>query len=258
MANETTKKPATEVSGASKNFFEKYGEAATQRNIVGSLLKFTKFGEYRAGQEEREVPRGTPLAACMTALEAGYVRWEDGRPVEFAMGPIGEGFIPPKRSELGHLDQSLWDTFDDGRPRDPWQFSNSLVMTDLETEELYTFSTSSKGGLGAIGELAKVYGKHIRLHPAELPVVELDVGSYLHKDRSKGEIRFPVFKVTSWVPADKLPAIDGSNDGNGSGGEAQQALALPEAAPPPPDVQAPLAPKPTPRPAVSAKKRGGF
>jgi hypothetical protein len=179
MTNEV-KKAATETTAltqSNKDFFEQYGDAATQRRIVGSLLKFNKFGEYRAGQEERLIPYGTELAAYMGSLSVGYIRWEDNQPVEYIMGLVGNGFIPPKRSELGHHDKSQWETFDDGRPRDPWQFSNSLILIGPQTEELFTFSTSSKGGLGAVRELAKTYGKHMRTDPDKEPLIKLECGS---------------------------------------------------------------------------------
>lgn len=200
---------ANEVATATQNFFEKYGEAATARNITGLLLRFNKFGEYRAGQDDQEIPRGTALVAYMSTLAVGYVRWEDARPAEIIMGPVGEGFVPPRREELGYTDQSKWETFDDGRAKDPWALSNSLVLLDLESNEFYTFNSSSKGGLSAIGELSKIYGKHIRQKPEEFPTIELDVGSYQHSNRAFGEIRFPVFKVTGWIAASKLPPIDG-------------------------------------------------
>jgi hypothetical protein len=219
---------SNEVAKATQNFFEKYGEAATQRNVVGRLLKFTKFGEYRAGQEDEEVAHGTVLAAYMPSLAVGYVRWEDGRPIEVIMGPVGEGFLPPKRDALSHADQSKWEKFDDGGLRDPWQLSNTLIMVDLENDELYTFSTSSKGGLGAIGELCKVHGKHIRLKPDEVPLVELDVGSYQHSNRSFGEIRFPIFKVVGWISLDKLSPIDGGSSDGSPSDNGEPTLALPE------------------------------
>lgn len=231
---EDDKKKSTEVvSTATRNFYERYGEAATQRNILGRLLKFNKFGEFRAGQEEEEIKRGTALAAYMPSLAVGYVRWEDSKPAEIIMGPVGEGFVPPPRSDLGHTDQSKWDTYDDGRARDPWQFSNSLVLINLENEELFTFNTSSKGGLAAIGELAKVHGKHIRKKPDEVPIVELDRGGYQHSNRDYGEIRFPIFKVVGWISTDKLPPIDGAGGGD-NGDSDEPALALPDPTPVPP------------------------
>jgi hypothetical protein len=54
---------SNEVSKPTQNYFEKYGKAATAHAIVGRLLKFTKFGEYRAGQDEEEIRRGTKVAA---------------------------------------------------------------------------------------------------------------------------------------------------------------------------------------------------
>jgi hypothetical protein len=200
---------ANEVAVASKNFYEKYGEAATNRSIVGRLLKFNKFGEYRAGQEEQEIKRGTALAAVMPTLTVGFVRWQDNRPVESVMGLVADGFIPPARSELSHADRSEWDTFEDGTPRDPWQFSNSLIFVHIETDEIFTFSTPSKGGLSAIGELSKAYGKRIRQKPDEVPVVELAVGSYQHSNRAYGQIRYPIFEVIDWIPIARLPPIDG-------------------------------------------------
>jgi hypothetical protein len=233
---------ANEVAKATQNFFEKYGEAATQRNIIGRLLKFNKFGEFRAGQDEQEIPRGTALIAYMNTLAIGYVRWQDARPAEIIMGPVGEGFVPPRREELGHTDQSYWETFDDGRPRDPWQLSNSLVLLDTESGEFYTFNSSSKGGLGAVGELAKVYGKHLRQKPDEMPAIELDVGSYQHPNRAYGEIRFPILRVTGWIAADKLPPIDGAP---GEPAANEPPIALPEPAPAAP------AKKPATRPAAT-------
>jgi hypothetical protein len=193
---------------SSKNFYEQYGDATNQRRIVGHLLKFTKFGEYRAGQEEELIPVGTELAVYMGSLLTGWIRWEDHRPVEYVMGLVGDGYIPPKRSELGHLDQSLWETFDDGRPRDPWQFSNLLIMVSPQSEELFTFTTNSKGGLGAVGELSRTYGRHMRTNPGEEPLIKLGCGSYQHPKREYGEIRYPTLKVAGWTPLIELPALD--------------------------------------------------
>jgi hypothetical protein len=228
---------ANEVAIATANLYEKYGEAATARNITGLLLRFNKFGEYRAGQDDQEIPRGTALVAYMSTLAVGYVRWEDARPAEIIMGPVGEGFVPPRREELGYTDQSKWETFDDGRAKDPWALSNSLVLLDLESNEFYTFNSSSKGGLGAIGELSKVYGKHIRQKPGEMPTIELDVGSYQHSNRAFGEIRFPVFKVTGWIAASKLPPIDGMPNNDAGVDEPPLALSKPTAVTRPPATQ---------------------
>jgi hypothetical protein len=201
------------VPRATANFFEKYGKAAAQNSIVGRLLKFTKFGEYRAGQEEEEIERGTRLAAYMNSLCVGWQRWEDGRIVEKDMGPVSEGFVPPKRDTLGRTDKTQWDSSDDDdQPRDPWQFTNTVVLADLETKDLFTFSTSSKGGLKAIGQLALKYGEHLRQKPDEAPIIELGGGSYKHPNKKFGEIREPILKIVDYVPLGALPPL---GDGQG-------------------------------------------
>jgi hypothetical protein len=218
---------AKEVAKASENFFEKYGRAATGRSIIGRLLRFNKFGEYRAGQDGEKIPYGTKLAVAMNTLSVGYLRWEDGRPAERIMGPICEGYVPPKRGTLGYTDKSKWDSFDDGQPNDPWQFTNEVVLANLENGELFTFSTASNGGLSAIGELCKKHGEHIRQHPDEVPIIELEMGSYMHSNRAYGEIRVPILKRVGWVSEKKLPPIDGADgqqqieapDGDSNGGD---------------------------------------
>jgi hypothetical protein len=214
----------------SKNYYEQYGDAAAGHNIIGELLKFSKFGEYQAGRENRLIAHGTELACYMGTLSVGYIRWEDGRPVDYSnMGLVNDGFIPPKRSELGYDDKSLWERFDDGgEPRDPWQFSNSVVMVNPHTEELFTFSTSSKGGLAAVGKLSKEYGKHMRSNPDEQPVISLEGDSYIHPDRKRGEIRIPIFRRVGWLPLADLPALEFGGVLLGSGG-GQQTLPAPDA-----------------------------
>jgi hypothetical protein len=224
-------KPAgKEVSQATQNFFEKYGKAATMHSIVGRLLKFTKFGEFRAGQEEEQIDVGTRMAAHMSSLCVGFQKWADSRPADRVMGPVAQGYVPPKRDELGDTDKSRWDTFDDGRPRDPWQFTNTIVLVDMETGDLFTFSTASRGGLDAIGQLALKYGERLRQHPDDAPVVELGCSSYQHSDRKIGEVRIPVLKLVDWIPLKDLPPLDsevqgdllppGSGTGSGTGGAA--------------------------------------
>jgi hypothetical protein len=175
-------------------------------------MRFHKFGEYRAGQEDTEIPLGSRFAVYMESFCVGWQRWEDGRPVEQIMGPVAQGFVPPARKTLGYLDKSEWECFDDGREKDPWAFANTLVLVsrDQDSPRFYTFTTSSKGGVGALGTLALRYGEHSRQKPGESPIVELQRDSYIHEDY--GEIRFPVFKIIDWVPAKDLPPIEGGSN----------------------------------------------
>jgi hypothetical protein len=208
------KRRTTDAANEQKNMFEAYGEAATPRAIEGTMLRFLK-GDFLAGASAHaiEVALGARLVAVMDSLAIGWLRWDNSAPTDPRMGLVVDGFQPPRRSELGDLDKEMWERDSEGEPRDPWQFSNNLVLREIETGEVYTFVTSSKGGLGAIGELCKVHGKHIRQHPDDYPIVELDIGSYQHRDRSLGRIKYPIFKVVGSInkyepTADKAPATE--------------------------------------------------
>jgi len=148
------------------------------------------------------------MVAYMATLRCGWVCWEDGRPVEEVMGLVGKGFMPPKRSALGRNDKSLWEEFDGGEPRDPWQFSNDIVLFDPQDKQFYTFVTSSQGGLGALGELSKEYGQRLRQQPGEWPVVSLEGSSYQHRIRSRGRIKYPILRRIKWVAVKDQPALE--------------------------------------------------
>ena len=181
------------------DLFEGYGNAATARSIEGKLVAFSK-GDYFAGQEKKQIPLGARFIARMDKLKVGYTYWQNNLPTDERMGLVAEGFQPEKRKDLEDLDQANWERDSKGQPRDPWQFTNHLILHDPDSGDVCTFATNSRGGLSAVGELCKVYGKHIRQHPDEDPVVELDVGSYSHRDKAIGRVKFPIFKVVGWVP----------------------------------------------------------
>lgn len=200
----------TEVTNlGTMDAYEAFGNSVTNRNIVGTLLKFNK-GDWLAGEDADELPLGTVLIANMPSLQRGWIRWEDNKPDQHIMGPI-EGFTPPRRSELGDEDKDQWEEDQNGNPRDPWQESFYLQFVpegaDLDDEEqIYTFAASSAGGRGAIGELAKAYGKNRRMHPDLMPKVELQVSSYNHRNKEFGRIKVPVFKLVEFVDPTEKPA----------------------------------------------------
>jgi hypothetical protein len=66
--------------------------------------------------------------------------------------------------------------------------------------KLYTFATSSRGGLGAIAQLARRYAQHRKRHPDVFPKITLRVGSYQHSNREFGRIKFPDFGPAGYVP----------------------------------------------------------
>jgi hypothetical protein len=195
------KPSSTAVSTTGSNPWLEYGAAVGASDITGDLLKFSK-GDFLAGQDNREIAVGTRLVANMDSLEIGWIKWENSRPADRRMGRCADGHKPAKRPDLGDNDKALWETDDDGSPRDPWQYSNHLILADPEDGQLYTFATSSKGGLTAIGALCSTYGQAMRQHPDQWPIIELGVGSYAHSNKAYGRIKFPTFEVVGWSPKD--------------------------------------------------------
>jgi hypothetical protein len=196
-----------------KNYFEQYGEQVSQRNIVGRLLKFSK-GDYLVGEHNAEMKIGTELVANMDELMVGWIRWEDNKPVEQIMGRLADGYQPMKREELRHEDKSLWEVDEVTKePRDPWQFSNYLIMKtpgeDDPDDALFTFATASKGGIGGVGKLCKEYGKAMRQRPDEFPIVQLAVGSYAHSNKAFGRIKYPILDIVGWTAKSEFNEILG-------------------------------------------------
>lgn len=195
--NDIATRQSTEVGHTADNYFASYGDQVSRTSIIGSLLKFNK-GDYLAGEDEDELPEGTQLVANMDELMVGWIRWFDKKPTDQIMGRVAEGYQPPRRSELGDEDKGKWEVDAQGREQDPWSFSNYLLLKATDGEDIYTFTTASKGGLSAIGELCKGYGKLMRQKPDEFPIIELATDSYTHKEY--GRIKTPKLKIVGWAP----------------------------------------------------------
>ena len=226
----TIDRAGTSVAVAgSGNAFEDYGNAVSQKSIVGDILKFTKFGEFVAGQDEEELPEGTRLIANMDELLTGWIRWEDNKPTDQLMGRVVDRFQVARRNDLGDTDEAQWERDDDNKPRDPWQRANYLVMKAEDSDQLYTFTTGSKSGLNAIGELCKLFGRQMRQRPDEFPIVALTPDFYIHPKYKK--IFVPKFDIVGWAPkSDVAKALGdaGSSDAGDAAGakpaEEQEAV----------------------------------
>ena len=198
--NDIAKRDNTAVGQlADANPFLSYGEAVTHKNIVGELLKYSK-GDWLCGQDNTDVPVGTKFIANMDELLIGWIRWQDNKPTDHIMGKVSEGYQIKHRSELGDTDESKWEIDNTGQARDPWQKSNYLLLRGFSDGELYTFTTGSKGGLGAVGDLCKDYGKVIAQRGKEYPVVAIGTSAYDHPNKSFGRIKTPEFKIVGWQP----------------------------------------------------------
>lgn len=169
-------------------------------NIVGHLLRFNKFGEWRAGQDNVLVPMGTRVIVHMGDVLIGWQRWQDNKPVEQIMGFLRDNFQVPDRDTLSHTDTSKWEIDADGNERDPWQQTCMLIFKGADDDELYTFSTSAKGAIRAVGDLCRAYAAAVKMRPGHFPIVELSWGTFTSaKHPEWGEMRKPAFKIVDWI-----------------------------------------------------------
>lgn len=218
-----------ELATTGENPFTAYGNSVRQTAIIGKLLKFSK-GDWTAGEDDEPIEDGTQFTANMDNLVIGWQRWWDNKPTDFVGGRVATGYQAPKRNELGDMDEDQWQSQEDGTSRDPWQKTNLLILQDSDGE-LYTFATSSTGGLNAIGELCKKYGAQMRQRPDDFPIIEIGQGSYKHDEY--GKVKFPTFKIVGWEAKDDFASLD-RDDRSDEVEDDQPELVAPPAAKQPP------------------------
>ena len=171
-------------------------EAASEaNNELGRLLKFVK-GEWMVGDDI--VPDNMEYVAHVDQIVRGWVRFKDGKVVDRAIGKIADGYKPPQREELPDNDPGSWTEKDaKGDPRDPWVAQWFLPLIALETGDFATFVTGSKGGVAAIANLCRIFGRKHR--DGLLPIVALRTRSYKHKQY--GRIETPELPIVGWEGA---------------------------------------------------------
>jgi hypothetical protein len=179
--------------------------AAEAGSEFGKILKFVK-GEWQIGEDT--VPEGREFIAYIDELARGWIKFEDGSVTDRRIIKITAGH-PPSREELGDTDPSRWEIGEDGKPRDPFVIQWFLPMPPVEAEgDLTVFATSSKGGIGAIGLLCKVYGRSTR--NGLLPIVALKCASYKHPQY--GKVLKPDLPIVGWHGMAPSPPQQSSPD----------------------------------------------
>jgi hypothetical protein len=93
------------------------------------------------------------------------------------------------------------------------------VLQRCDTKELFTYSTQSKTGRRAVGNLLRHYNRMRRSTPDDVPVVRLQAGGFQHKDDRIGWVPTPMFVVVGHAPRDdaakpELPPPDTSPGGD--------------------------------------------
>jgi hypothetical protein len=184
----------------------------TERAVFeGDLLKFKK-GQWYRGEGSKPVENGTRVICNMAAFWTGWIRWFNMKPVEHRGGCLVDFPQHLTRDDLGHNDKSVWETDPKGNPKDPWSPTDMLVMRELDSGDLVTYSTSSDGGRDALGKLCRAFDRNYRKHVGEFPVVELGAESYEHHQH--GTTWKPTLKIVGWAKwGDNENGVGGGADG---------------------------------------------
>jgi hypothetical protein len=171
--------------------FAREGESA----IHGQHLKFVKGAWLIDGKEVSNKPR---FVVNLDEAQYGWMRWFDHRPVQQIWRFCIDRTTPlPSRNDIGHLDESLWETNSKGDLVDPWEPTLRLAMRQIGTNADTTFLTSSKwGGPKGIRKLFAAYEAE-RLKYSELwPVV--DLGCEVEPSKNYGKVPQPRFPIVGW------------------------------------------------------------
>jgi len=171
-------------------------DAAIGNNIDGDPLRF-KDGEFLRGFDKVTVPLGTRFVAHPASTARGYQRWEDGKPTDLKIRTLNDPKqLPIFREGLGDDDESQWP-----EDKDPWSPIMMIAMKDTEGVRV-TFSTSSVGGENALFSFLRDFKLIRHKHPNQVPVVEIGVGSYVHKVHKK-KVEYPTFTIVAWTTWDE-------------------------------------------------------
>lgn len=185
---------------------QRYLDDVAPSGIVGRLIKFDgKEGKFIFVDTEETVSDAEDFVALADQTLAAYVKFQSEQaPARIGGLLYAPDFALPPRDRLGDNDPKRWEIGLSGRPEDPWKEELMVVLKCPATMELLTFSTVSKTGRRAVGNLLKHYDRLQATSPGSFPVVRLKPGGY--QDSRYGWVHVPNFIVVG-VSAGHTAAI---------------------------------------------------
>jgi hypothetical protein len=191
---------------------EAYLDEIAPASIVGRMVKFSKDGKFITADDDEPISEESDFIALCDQTLIGYIKFNgEGQPPSKEMGLLYDGYIMPRRENLGDNDQAQWEIGLDGKPADPWQHHVYVVLQNVGSSELFTFVTSSRTGRRAVGNLLRHYDRMSKTHPGHYPLIRLKVGGFQHRDDRVGWVPTPVLAVIGRVPGEnaaKPPPAD--------------------------------------------------
>jgi hypothetical protein len=195
-----------------RSYRERYLDEVAPSSLVGRLIKFNgKEGQFVTADDGEPIPEGAEFVAIADMTLIGWIKFNgEDAPPDRHQGLLYDNYIMPSRESLGDLDPTRWELGLDGQPQDPWAHQMCLVLQHCDTREMFTFSTQSKTGRRAVGNLLKHYERMQRSGSSEYPVVRLKPGGYPHRDERIGWVAVPVFVAVGRAPRESAIRPDTS------------------------------------------------
>jgi hypothetical protein len=207
-----TRKPTTPASALpdTRNDHEKYLDEIAPSGVVGRLVKFSKGGEYIYLDNDEKIGPDEDFVALLDQTLISWVRFHEGEPPERIGGLLYQGFVLPPRQALGDNDKADWPVGLSGDREDVWKHEIMIVLKKPATQELLTFTTTSKTGRRAVGNLLRHYERLQKTDPGAFPVVRLRPGGFNHSDPRIGWVPTPTFVVVGVTPGHTAAVPDTS------------------------------------------------
>ena len=194
-----------------RSYVQRYLDDVAPASLVGRRIKFSKEGDFVTADDGEDISEETDFIALCDETLIGWIKFNGvGQAPDQHMGLLYDNFQMPPRESLGDLDMTQWEEGLDGKPADPWGHHLYVVLQNVDTKEMFTFTTSSPTGRRAVGNLLRHYDRMRKTHPDELPVVRLKPGGYKHKDDRVGWVPVPLFVVFGRAPRDSAARPDTS------------------------------------------------
>jgi hypothetical protein len=205
---------------------QRYLDEVAPTSIVGRLIKFSKDGAFTTSDDGAAIDDSTEFFALCGDVQIGWIKFsqEEGVPPERHMGLLYDGFQMPVRESLGDLNSAEWPEGLSGQPEDVWQHQQNLVLQQVATHELFTFSTTSKTGRRAVGNLLRHYDRLQRTSSGDVPIVRLRAGGFNHKDDRIGWVATPVFAVVGHAPRDDAAKPEIAPPDTSAGGDVSDEI----------------------------------
>lgn len=173
-----------------------------------AILKFAK-GDWSYGSNATEPEEGQLWAVNPYSFMHGFIAWGiDSNVLGEEMISMAED-INSLRERIGDPPAESLEKNEKGEGGRGWQRQSGVLLKCIEGPQdigvEVRFTSSSDGGRRAVQQLAVDISNHIDIDPEHpVPVVELKTGSYEHKNKRVGRVKFPAFKIVEWMSLDGL------------------------------------------------------